>query len=68
MASAINTLIQTVFPSQKPWLSYKQAVAETSLSKSTTYRLQKNDRLESRKVGNRVLIPRDSLNELLRSL
>ena len=68
MASAIDASIQTVFPSQKPWISYKQAVTETTLSKSTIYRLTKSGQLESRKVGNRVLISRDSLNELLRSL
>ncbi|MDE3135877.1 MAG: helix-turn-helix domain-containing protein [Acidobacteriota bacterium] len=48
--------------SEDPWLRHAQAAAYLGISKSTLYRYAEQQRIESRKLGNRLEYRRSSLD------
>jgi len=50
---------------EKLTYSVKEAVAATSLSKSNVYRMISGKLIETRRVGNRIVIPAASLHKLV---
>jgi len=66
--STLEFLSARLFPSRKPYLSFRAAAEESSLSERSLRRLHQQGKLEARRVGRRLVIPRESFDQLLQSL
>lgn len=64
--TTVERLASTLFqPVRKEYLSFREASTETSLSERHLRRLYAQGRLQARRVGRRLLISRESLDNLL---
>lgn len=61
-------LASRIFPTRTPFVTFKDASAESTLSESTLRRLAKAGRLQTKAIGGRVLILRESFDSLLTDL
>jgi len=64
----LELISQALFQPRRKFLSFREAAEETSLSERTLRRLHQSGQLDARKVGGRLIISRESLDELLRNL
>jgi excisionase family DNA binding protein len=65
--SFLDTLTQRLFSSRKEFMSFREASEQSSLSERTLRRLHQSGQLEARRIGNRLLLTRESFEKLLQS-